>query len=143
VAFIGCFARVLHGGRFGFSVSDEFDPRDPELHSHKGAAIVLRSGVNRSHGCVRQPENSRDHFLQADFSLPIRMYLWITSALPTNRELSRRLHGYPVIRQVFWVRHAPAKTFTSREFRSARIVLTMKRESHSATTEPLAHYSLS
>src|SRR6266851_8022177 len=33
--------------------------------------------------------------------------------------------------------------FTSREFRSARIALTMKPESHSATTEPLAHYSLS
>src|SRR6266851_9976557 len=33
--------------------------------------------------------------------------------------------------------------FTSREFRSARIALTMKPESHSATTEPLAHYFLS
>ncbi len=30
----------------------------------------------------------------------------------------------------------------AREFRSARIAVTMKPESHSATTEPLTHYSL-
>src|SRR5439155_2893112 len=67
---------------------------------------------------------------------------WITSCLLTNRELSRG-HGYPVKRQVFWVQHAPARAFSSREFRSARVALTIKPESHSATAKPLAHYSLS
>jgi hypothetical protein len=29
--------------------------------------------------------------------------------LPTNRELARRLHGYPFIKQVFLVQPAPAR----------------------------------
>src|SRR5258706_2573999 len=66
--------------------------------------------------------------------------------VPTSRQCSGTTPDHVSIRrlcQVFWVRHAPARAFASCEFRSAKIALTMKPESHSATTEPLAHYSLS
>jgi len=33
----------------------------------------------------------------------------LASGLPTNRELSGRFRGYTVMKQVFWVRDAPAR----------------------------------